>query len=107
MRTALTKAVVMAFLGVLILLGILHERNCRKAWSASKAQVMIRLTDRMTCQKFELIGCFIHAVSVIAENAMATVPFRKICPLQDYNYKEKNVMRFTSPCNIYPLMSAW
>ena len=42
-RKQLTRCVLMAFLGVLILLGIHGVGNYRKAWSVSKAQVMIRL----------------------------------------------------------------
>ena len=38
---------------------ILHYH--RKAWSHQKAQVLIRLHDLITCQRFELIGIFIHA----------------------------------------------
>ena len=59
----LSKEEVMAFMGVLILLGIHTVRNHRKAWSAAKAQVLVRLSELMTCQRFELLGCFLHVVT--------------------------------------------
>ena len=58
MRKKLTKAEIIAFLGALILLGIHSVRNHRKAWSVNKAQHLTKLHDLMTCQCFEIIGCF-------------------------------------------------
>ena len=85
----------MAFLGVLILLGIHGVRNYRKAWSEARAQVMIRLNDLMTCQRFELIGCFLHVITSEEEAAMASDPLRKIRPLQE---PIKKCLQFNQPC---------
>ena len=63
-HTPLTKEEMMAFIGSLIPLGIHAVRNYRKAWSESKAQVLIRLHDLMSCQRFELIGSFLHIVTM-------------------------------------------
>ena len=82
-KKPLTRGLLIAFLGVLILLGIHGVRNYRKAWSASRAQVMIRLNDLMTCQTFEVIGSFIHAITIEEECGMVSDPLRKIRPLQD------------------------
>ena len=56
MKKPLTHAEVMAFLGVLILLGIHNVCNYHKAFSESRAQVLIRLHDLITCQRFEIRG---------------------------------------------------
>ena len=52
----LTHAEVMAFWGVLVLLGIHSVRNYLKAFSESRTQVLIRLHNLMTCQRFKVIG---------------------------------------------------
>ena len=95
-RKPLTRGVLMAFLGVLILLGIHGVRNYRKAWSEARAQVMIRLNDLMTCQRFELIGCFLHVITSEEEAAMASDPLRKIRPLQEHI--KKKCLQFYQPC---------
>lgn len=84
MRKPITKEEVKAFLGCLILLGIHNVRNYRKAWSASRAQYLIRLQDLMTCQRFELIGTFLHIVTIEEEEAMKDDQLRKIRPLYDH-----------------------
>ena len=84
-KNPLTYAEVMAFLGVLILLGIHNVRNYRKA---SKAQVLIRLHDLLTCYRFELIGSFIHIVTVEEESSLGQDPLKKIRPLQEYIKKK-------------------
>ena len=71
-----TRMVVMAFIGVLILLGIHGVRSHRKAWSEARAQVMIRLNDLMTCQRFELTGCFLNVITMEEESAMESDPLR-------------------------------
>jgi len=73
----------MAFLGVLILLGIHNVRNYHKAFSESRAQVLIRLPN-LTCQRFEVIGSFIHVVTKEEEESLVEDPLRKIRPLQEY-----------------------
>lgn len=83
-KKPLTYAEVMAFLGVLILLGIHNVYNYRKAFSESRAQVLIRirLHDLMTCQRFELIGSFIHVGTMEEESSLGQDPLKKIRPLQ-------------------------
>ena len=68
MRKPFTKEEVRAFLGCLILLGIHNVRNYRKVWSESRAQYLVRLQELMTCQRFELIGTFLH-VTIEEEEA--------------------------------------
>ena len=79
-----SKEVLMAFLGALILLGIHSVRNHRKAWSHRKAQLLIRLHDLITCQRFELIGTFLHAVTPEEEEEMKDDRLRKLLPLIEY-----------------------
>ena len=84
MRKPFTKEEVRAFLGCLILLGIHNVRNYRKAWSESRAQYLVRLQELMTCQRFELIGTFLHIVTTEEEEASKEDPLRKIRPLYDH-----------------------
>ena len=71
----------MAFLGALILLGIYSVRNNRKAWSHQKAQLLIYLHDLISCQRFELIGTFLHAVTPEEEEEMKGDRLRKLLPV--------------------------
>jgi len=57
---------------------------------------MIRLNDLMTCQRFELIGCFLHTITTEEEAAMASNPLRKIRPLQ--KHIKKKCLQFYQPC---------
>ena len=82
-RQQFTKAVLMAFIGALILLGIHRVRNHRKAWSSARAQVIVRLSELMTCQRFELVGSFLHVVSP-EEAAMASDRLKKLRPLLNH-----------------------
>ena len=84
MRKPFTKEEVRAFLGCLILLGIHNVHNYRKAWSESRAQYLVRLQELMTCQRFELIGTFLHIVTVEEEEAAKDDQLRKIRPLYDH-----------------------
>ena len=59
-------------------------RNHRKAWSSARAQVLCRLGELMTCQRFELLGCFLHVVTPKEEEDMASDRLRKIFPLVDH-----------------------
>ena len=77
------KAEIIAFLGALILLGIHSVRNHSKAWSVSKAQHLTKLHDLMTCQRFEIIGCFLHVVKPSEEEAAAGDHLRKLRPFMD------------------------
>lgn len=88
----------MAFIGSLILLGIHAVRNYRKAWSESKAQVLIRLHDLMSCQHFELIGSFLHIVTMDQEDAMGD-EMRKIRPLYQH-IKDKCSMLYQPLQNV-------
>lgn len=94
-KKPLTYAEVMSFLGILILLGIHDVRNYRKAYSAAKAQVLIRLHDLMTCRRFELIGSFIHVVTMEKESSLGQDPLKKISPLQEYI--KKSALASTNP----------
>ncbi len=67
MKRIVAKAELMAFLGSLILLGIHGVKSQQKAWSFQKAQVLIHFHDLLTCQRFELIGTFLHVVSAQEE----------------------------------------
>ena len=78
------KAEIIAFLGALILLGIHSVRNHCKAWSVSKAQHLTKLHDLMTCQCFEIIGCFLHVVTPSEEEAAAGDRLRKLRPFLDH-----------------------
>ena len=80
MKRKLTKEELKAFIGALLLLGIHGVRNHRKAWSTSKAQHLTRLHDLMTCQRFELIGCFLHVVTPEEEEQMGEDRLRKLRP---------------------------
>jgi len=62
-------------------LGIHTVRNHRKAWSTARAQVLIRLRDLITCQRFELIGTFLHIVSQFEEEESKDDRLRKLLPL--------------------------
>ena len=84
MRKKLTKAELYAFLGCLILLSIHKVRNHRKVWSATKAQYLSKLHDLMTCQRFELIGCFLHVVTSEEEDALAANRLKKLQPYLEH-----------------------
>jgi hypothetical protein len=83
-KRPLSKEELVAFLGALILLGIHSVRNHRKAWSHRKAQLLIRLHDLISCQRFELIGTFLHAVTPEEEEEMKGDRLRKLLPLIKY-----------------------
>ena len=80
MKRKLTKEELKALIDVLLLLGIHGVRNHRRAWSSSKAQYLTRLHDLMTCQRFELIGCFLHVVTPEEEQQMGGDCLRKLRP---------------------------
>ena len=63
-------------------------RNYRQAFSEARAQVLIRLHDLMTCQRFEVIGSFIHVVTKEEEECLVEDPLKKIRPLQEYIKKK-------------------
>jgi len=63
MRQKMTISELKAYIGTLLLLGAHNLHNHHKAWSMAKAQVLVRLHDLFTCQRFELIGTFLHIVT--------------------------------------------
>ena len=65
-----------------------NVRNYRKAFSEAKAQVLIRLHDLMICHRFEVIGSFIHVVTMEEESSLGQDPLKKIRPLQEYIKKK-------------------
>jgi len=42
----------------------------------------------MTCQRFKVIGSFIHVVTKEEEESLVEDPLRKIHPLQEYTKKK-------------------
>ena len=72
-----------AFIGALLFLGIHGVKNRRKAWNMAKAQVLVRLQDLLTCQRFELIGVFLHVVTPEEEVALGDKRLRKPLPFTD------------------------
>ena len=54
------------------------------AWSTARAQVLIRLRDLLTCQRFELIGTFLHLVTKQEEDEVKHDRLRKLLPLINY-----------------------
>ena len=78
-----TSQELMTFIGALILLGIdsvrITERN-----EVVKRQLLIRLHDLITCQRFELIGTFLHAITPEEEEEMKDNRHRKLLPLIEY-----------------------
>ena len=68
----------------LILLGIHRVQNHRKAWSSARAQVIVRLSELLTCQRFELLGCFLHVVSPEEEQALSSDRLKKLLPLLNH-----------------------
>ena len=95
MRQKLTTAELKAYLGALLLLGIHSVRNHRKAWSTATAQVLIRLRDLLTCQRFELIGMFLHVVTKQEEEEAKEDRLRKLLPL--INYIKSKCFEFYQP----------
>ena len=95
MKQKLTVTELKAYLGALLLLGIHSVRNHRKAWSTAKAQVLIRLRDLLTCQRFELIGTFLHVVTKQEEEEVKQNRLRKLLPL--INYIKSKCFEFYQP----------
>lgn len=57
---------------------------------------MIRLNDLMTCQRFELIRCFLHVITKEEEAAMASDPPKKIRLLREHI--KKKCIQFYQTC---------
>ena len=95
MRQKLTIIELKAYLGALLLLGIHNVRNHRKAWSTARAQVLIHLRDLLTCQRFELIGTFLHVVTKQEEEEEKHNRLQKLLPL--INYIKGKCLEFYQP----------
>ena len=95
MRQKLTVAELKAYLGALLHLGIHSVRNHRKAWSTARAQVLIRLRDLLTCQRFELIGTFLHVVTKREEEEVKHNRLCKLLPL--VNHIKSKCFEFYQP----------
>lgn len=61
-----TKAEFLYYIGVLILLGL---RECNGL--QNKAQTLIRLSELMTCERYKVIGPFLHLVTPEEENTLS------------------------------------
>ena len=83
-RQSLTKEELMAFIGALILLAINRVWKHRKTWSCARAQGIVRLSESLMCQHFELLGCFLHVVSTEEEESMESNRFKKLLPLLNH-----------------------
>lgn len=54
------------------------------AWSIKKAQYLVRLSELLTCERFELIGTFLHLVTPEEEQVLSGNKLSKILPLHNY-----------------------
>jgi len=61
----------------------------------AKAQVLVRLRDLFTCQRFELIGTFLHIVTKLEEEEMKDNRLRKLVPL--INHIKNRCSEFYQP----------
>ena len=78
MRRQLTVMELRAFIGALLFLGIHGVKNHSKAWSMAKVQVLVRLQDLLTCQRFEFIGVFLHVVTPEEEVTLGATQASKL-----------------------------
>lgn len=87
-------------------LRIHSARNHRKAWSVCKAQHLLKLHDLMTCQRFEIIGCFLHVATPSEEEAAAGAGdrLRKLQPFMDCQLFH---ILSTTPAFEHWQMNAW
>ncbi len=91
-----TKAELYCYFGALILLGIHGVRNHRYAWSIQKAQNLVRLNELLTCERFELIGTFLHLVTPEQEQALSGNKLSKILPI--HNHMKSKCAELYQPC---------
>ena len=56
----------------------------RYAWSTKKAQLLVRLSELLSCEQFELIGRFLHLVTPAEEQGLSGNRLCKILPLHTY-----------------------
>ena len=79
-KCPMTTEELFRFIGALILLGIHGVQNHRFAWSITKAQYMIRLNELLSCERFELIGTFLHLITPEEEESLSGCKLKKILP---------------------------
>ena len=79
-----SKLELFSYIGSLLLLGLHGVRNHRYAWSTKKAQTLVRLSELLTCEQYELIGTFLHLVTPAEEQELSGNRLCKILPLHNY-----------------------
>ena len=79
-----TKAELFCYFGALILLGIHGVRNHRYAGSIKKAQHLVRLSELLTCERYEIIGTFLHLVTPDEEAGLFGNKLNKILPIHNH-----------------------
>ena len=84
LRNPFSKAELLSYIGALILLGLHGVHNHRYAWSTKKAQILVRLSELLTCERYEVIGTFLHLVTPEEESALSGNRLCKILPLHNY-----------------------
>ena len=82
-KSPLTKEEMMRYIGVLLLLSISSTRSYRQAWNVRSSQVLVRLLDLMSRNRFETISAFFHVVTTDEEAELEGDPLEKIWPLHD------------------------
>ena len=82
-RHPLTNDEMMRYLGCLLLLSINSVRNYTKAWSEKICQYLPSLQRLLTRDRFEVIGSFLHVVTVDEEAELSPHPPKKIQPLHN------------------------
>ncbi len=83
MLLSFTKAKLFSYLGALILLGLHGVRNHRYTWSTKTAQTLVRLSELLPCEQYELISTFLHLVTPSEELQLGN-KLCKILPLHKY-----------------------
>ena len=79
-----TKAELFCYFGALILLGIHGVRNHKYAWSIKKAQHLVRLSELLTCERYEIIGTFLHLVTPDEEAGLSGNKLNMILPIHNH-----------------------
>ena len=82
-RSPLTKEEMFRYIGVLLLLSINSMRSYRQAWNNKSSQILVRLLDLMSRNRFEAISAFFHVVTSDEELVNASDPLKKVRPLHN------------------------
>ena len=77
----LTKEELLRYLGILLLLSINSVRSYRQAWNRKSSQLLVRLHDLMSRNRFEAISAFFHVVTPDKESP--NDPLKKIRSMHD------------------------